>query len=38
MVRNHRGELVIIYYLATEDMPYSYIEAALVRQPGELSG
>ena len=30
MVRNHRRELVIIYYLATEYMPHSYVEAALV--------
>jgi hypothetical protein len=29
--QNHRGELVVLYYLATEDRPHSYIEAALLR-------
>ncbi len=31
MVENHRGELVLIYYLATEERPQSFIEAALFR-------
>lgn len=31
MVVNHRGELVVIYYLATAERPHSYIEASLVR-------
>jgi hypothetical protein len=31
LVQNHRGELVVIYYLATEERPHSYIEAALLR-------
>lgn len=30
MVENHRGELLVLYYLATEQRPHSYIEAALV--------
>jgi hypothetical protein len=30
MVENHRGELLVLYYLATEQWPHSYIEAALV--------
>lgn len=28
--QNHRGELVVLYYLATEERPHSYIEAALL--------
>jgi hypothetical protein len=31
MVENDRGELVMVYYLATEERPQSYIEAALIR-------
>ncbi len=29
--QNERGELVLIYYLATDERPHSYIEAALFR-------
>jgi hypothetical protein len=31
LVQNHRGELVALYYLATSQIPHSYIEAALFR-------
>jgi len=31
LAENHRGELVVLYYLATEERPHSYIEAALLR-------
>jgi len=31
LVQNHRGDLVVIYYLATEERPHSSIEAALLR-------
>lgn len=30
LVQNHRGELVVLYYLATEERPHSSIEAALL--------
>ncbi len=30
MAQNHRGELVVIYYLARPERPHAYIEAALV--------
>jgi hypothetical protein len=29
MAQNQRGEIVLVYYLATEARPQSYIEAAL---------
>ncbi len=29
--QNDRGELVLLYYLATDERPYSYIEAALIQ-------
>ena len=40
MVLNHRGELVVMYYLATNKMPYSYIEAAVVKlaEPARFGG
>ena len=31
MTVNDRGELVVIYYLASADQPHSRIEASLVR-------
>lgn len=31
IVPNHLGELVVIYYLATETKPHSHIEAAILR-------
>jgi hypothetical protein len=31
VVQNHLGEVIVIYYLATETMPFSSIEAAIVR-------
>ena len=29
MIRNHKGELVSIYYIATRERRHSYIEAAI---------
>jgi hypothetical protein len=34
MVQNHRGELVVLYYLATQERPHSFIEAALLPDAG----
>lgn len=34
MVENHRGELLVLYYLATGQRPHAYIEAALVPATG----
>lgn len=31
IAQNHRGELVIVYYLATAERPHSFIEASLLR-------
>jgi hypothetical protein len=30
VLQNHAGELVVLYYIATEECRHSYIEAAII--------